>query len=200
MNVQHDEAHLDWIKRKMRSVGVDDYRFCKESNFYVCDRNGNFYSVGRITANNKGEQSIHYRFIQIFGTVEDGYFKIRVNDNGKRRHVNAHRMMMNAWVGECDSMVINHVDGNKLNNRLDNLEYCTVAKNNEHAIKNHLYVPGSFKSRRYIIPSYEWMTIYVMHKHLGYSFSELGKSLGVSRTAVIRVYRIVENIIPEELR
>ena len=47
-------------------------------------------------------------------------------------------MMLNAWIGEQPNLVVNHIDGNKLNNELSNLEWCTVKDNNIHAFKNGL--------------------------------------------------------------
>lgn len=197
MKIIHDDVHLDWIRRKMESLGVYDYRFCKESNCYVCDKNGDFYSVCKVIKRKDDKPFISYRFLPITGTIEGGYVKIRVNVDGKRKHINAHRMMLNAWLGYRDDLVINHIDGNKTNNKLLNLEYCTVAENNSHALLNKLYNPTSFKKRRFVIPSYDWLTIFVLHKHLEFSFRELSKMNDCSRGAIKKIYTIVDNLMKE---
>lgn len=41
------------------------------------------------------------------------------------------------WFPECDNYIINHMDSNKQNNNLYNLEWCTESENTIHAIKNN---------------------------------------------------------------
>lgn len=51
-----------------------------------------------------------------------------------------HRLVAAAFIGQPPEGMtdVNHIDGNKRNNRLDNLEYCDRQRNMEHAIANGL--------------------------------------------------------------
>lgn len=53
-----------------------------------------------------------------------GYCTIRINGN----NMLAHRLIMEAFRGKSD-LTVDHIDGNKLNNSLDNLEYVTLGEN-----------------------------------------------------------------------
>lgn len=54
-----------------------------------------------------------------------------------------HRLVAQAFIKNINSKpCINHIDGNKANNRVDNLEWCTISENNLHAIKNNLRKTG----------------------------------------------------------
>ena len=54
-----------------------------------------------------------------------------------------HRLMMAIFkpTQNMDKLSINHIDGNKLNNNLDNLEWCTVRDNTVHALNSGLFIP-----------------------------------------------------------
>lgn len=55
--------------------------------------------------------------------------------NGKSNTKRVHRLVASAFLGESD-LQVDHIDGNKLNNRLDNLEYVTPQENTNRAWKN----------------------------------------------------------------
>lgn len=70
---------------------------------------------------------------------ENGYIVIRLTKNGKSKIERVHRLMMLTFVGpDPDRPVVNHKNGNKLDPRLDNLEWTTSSENNIHAIKTGL--------------------------------------------------------------
>jgi len=70
-----------------------------------------------------------------------GYIRVRLyeNGNGKWKQYRIHRLVAHAFLGECPvNKEVNHIDGNKLNNYIDNLEYVTQSENMKHAMKNGL--------------------------------------------------------------
>ncbi len=65
-----------------------------------------------------------------------GYLKVTVNNS---EH-SVHRILLCAFKFRFDSdeLQVNHIDGDKSNNDLDNLEWCTCKENINHAIRTGL--------------------------------------------------------------
>lgn len=59
----------------------------------------------------------------------------------RQKSIMAHRAVALAWLpaGRPDQNQVNHIDGNKQNNRVENLEWCSHDENVEHAYKNGLH-------------------------------------------------------------
>lgn len=69
-----------------------------------------------------------------------GYECLTVHHGGGPRSVRSHRFIWECFNGiiEDDSLVINHIDGNKRNNSLHNLELVTSSENAVHAFDTGL--------------------------------------------------------------
>lgn len=66
-----------------------------------------------------------------------GYLQIKINLNGKSKHFYVHRLIAEEFIPNPNKLkCVNHKDGNKLNNKIDNLEWCTYSQNNQHAYDN----------------------------------------------------------------
>jgi len=69
-----------------------------------------------------------------------GYYGILLSfkrgESGKRKRFTIHRLVMEAFVGpRPQNHDINHINGNKLDNRLCNLEYVTKSENQKHSFR-----------------------------------------------------------------
>ena len=72
---------------------------------------------------------------------QKGYLQVQLCKNGKRKQCLVHRVVAEIFIPHFDEKqdIVNHIDGNKLNNIVENLEWCTQKQNVQHAIRNNLF-------------------------------------------------------------
>ena len=70
--------------------------------------------------------------------TNSGYHRTEFWRKGQRRRPSLHRVVAQTFVANPDEKPqVNHLDGNKLNNKASNLEWCTASENMIHAVMLH---------------------------------------------------------------
>lgn len=68
-----------------------------------------------------------------------GYYSVGLWKDGKMHNKTIHRLVAKAFIPNPNNLpVVNHIDGNKKNNRVDNLEWCTYSHNAKEAYRLNL--------------------------------------------------------------
>lgn len=76
-----------------------------------------------------------------------GYLRLGLRAKGVRKHFNVHRLVAQAFIPNPDNKpFVNHIDGNKANNRVENLEWCDQSENMLHAYNTGLKDPSHPKA------------------------------------------------------
>ena len=72
------------------------------------------------------------------GCIAQGYLSVKLTfENSRQKRFKIHRLVAEHFIENPDpkkKTFVNHIDGNKLNNSIENLEWCDKKYNNEHAI------------------------------------------------------------------
>lgn len=65
-----------------------------------------------------------------------GYLEVNISKNNIRKKVRVHRLIAEAFIPNPENKPeVNHIDGNKLNNSIENLEWVTRSENIQHSFK-----------------------------------------------------------------
>ncbi|WCS68700.1 hypothetical protein Goe19_00580 [Bacillus phage vB_BsuM-Goe19] len=114
---------------------------------YEISNLGNIRTKERRVNNNGGESLLKQKILSPY-INNYGYCAIKLTgENKKRKTKYIHRLVCEAFLGIEEGKEPNHIDGNKKNNRLDNLEWVDHSTNIMHAFETGLiksYKPKSF--------------------------------------------------------
>ncbi len=77
---------------------------------------------------------------ELIGKISNsGYREVVINHKGKKKYLLVHRLVAENFIyNEFKARTVNHKDGNKLNNSVDNLVWCSDSNNLIHARDNGL--------------------------------------------------------------
>ena len=69
-----------------------------------------------------------------------GYRRISLTRNYKTINKSIHRLVLQSFLGNKEGLVVNHKNGIKTDNRLENLEWVTISENTQHSFDMGLQV------------------------------------------------------------
>jgi hypothetical protein len=103
-------------------------------------------SLGRIRSLHRNPS----RILKCSKRVE--YMGIQLCNKGKSQTESIHRLVALAFLNKSDQKhIVNHKDGNKLNNVVENLEWISSKENTEHTRKNKLHISKTYKISQYTL-------------------------------------------------
>lgn len=102
-------------------------------DFYQVSDLGNVRSKDRTVACRRlGTKNLKSRPLK--STVDSvGYCKVTLQDQGRNKVWKVHRLVAEHFIDKIEGKeVINHIDNDRANNRVNNLEWCTPKENTAH--------------------------------------------------------------------
>lgn len=121
---------------------------------------------------------------------KDGYEKIRlISTDDKRHRYSVHRLVLENFKPREDmqKLQVNHIDGNKTNNNLDNLEWVTCSENMKHAYKNNLANQKGERNNASKLTEEQVKEIIKLILSKKYNFVQIGNMYGVCSDTIASI-------------
>lgn len=161
---------------------------------YEISNKGRVKSLERIIEFQKGSlENIKAKRIQkekiIKGLLRNGYYHVQLHNNCKIKTWKIHRLVAIAFIPNPNNYpIINHKDENKLNNCVDNLEWCDYKYNLNYGTSRKRLSKSITKSRGIKVIQKDKNGNLIARYN---SFQEAANAVGVNRT---NIYRVARNI------
>ena len=154
---------------------------------YMISNLGRARSIDRIIIRSDGvERTIKGGILKQHNN-KAGYPSFGVWKDNKRVLLMTHRIVLSEFVQNNDkTLVVNHKDGDKENNLLSNLEWCTQKFNIDHAMNNGLFDNRGIKHGNSKISESDVLKIRKLHKD-GLNHQEIADKIGVKRRNVTSI-------------
>lgn len=119
--------------------------------------------------------------------------------NGKCIYLRLHRLVAEAFIPNPDNKpFVNHIDGVKTNNSVENLEWCTSSENTRHAISiGKMVPPDMFEYRKLSNEDVSFIRNNYKHRCPLNSINMLSNKFGVSERVI---HKIVHNQTYKEVQ
>lgn len=129
---------------------VEEWKDIKNyEGLYQVSNLGRVRSVDHYASNGKTQILYKGKIKRLQSNKKNDYLSVILSKNNKEKRVYIHRLVAESFIKKIDGKdEVNHIDGNKHNNIVENLEWVTSQENKQHAYSLGLYDTEKFRHRR----------------------------------------------------
>jgi hypothetical protein len=130
---------------------------------------GNLYKVPNTKRKN---------WLKLDGEINHGYVRYRLGHKGEVKRLRCHRLVAEAFLPNIQKKpAVNHINGNKQDNNLCNLEWVTHSENEKHSYESlgktsHNKLPDEYKQAALLM------------RGMSFMINDIASTLGVSKSFV----------------
>ena len=171
----------------MEKLENEIWKGIKEYDFYYSISNlGRVKSLKRVVTHKRCKLSVNEKIItNCISTF--GYPFVRMTINNKTKNFKIHRLIAQAFIPNPENKPqVNHINGIKTDNRVENLEWCTHSENMRHALDTKLRVmkngTGIYNSK---LTDKIVLTAKERYKNEKISYQKLANEYNVSKSVMM---------------
>lgn len=119
-------------------------------------------------------------------SVKKGYVTVALSKESKLKYYLVHRLVAEAFLdNESNLPQVNHINGNKLDNRIENLEWCDQSYNQTHARK--IGLQGGEKSNTAKLTERDIKAIRKLYPKV--NSRELAEAFGIGQSTICKIIK-----------
>lgn len=162
---------------------MEKWKPLNDEDMFVVSSEGRVWCHSHTGANGR---TIKGHFVKCYVSKTDGYVRFNFWYKGKRCCKTLHRAVAELFIpNQSQKPEVNHINGNKTDNRAENLEWCTASENQRHALNTGL--------RRLNCPAQsKQVGLYNQSGQLVLTFPSVAEASRSTRTSVHRIYKRCE--------
>lgn len=148
---------------------------------------GRVRSKDRFITNENDKTALHKGRVISPGKRPNGYLFVGLSKSGKRNLLAVHRLVAIEFLpcSNNETLQVNHINENKEDNRLENLEWCTAKENIRHSVNTGKQTGRNPNKRKKLTP--EKVNQIVGLAQDGVTHRSIALKYGVSKTMITKV-------------
>jgi len=165
------------------------WKTIKDFPEYAISNEGQIKSIQRVVKSTAGwhnsqkGRTVSERILKP-ALTQNGYYFVTLRRNGRHHPVRIHQIVAHEFIGsKLDGLVINHKNGIKTDNKVENLEYCSKAKNTQ-----EYYI--SIGKRKGKVPYFD-IPIIINRINMGEEVQSIAKEYKVTRNDIAVLGKII---------
>lgn len=164
-------------------VGIDDGFY---DGYYEVSNLGRFKMLPRLLRHSKGLRVSKEKIVT--GSNSHGYKIVSFKKEGFKKVISVHILVARAFVHNSNPEkfnMVNHLNSNRADNRVENLEWCDAKRNAQHAYQagRHKITKGSERSTA-ILNEKKVLAIKLLYKTGEFAYWDLAELFGVGKTTI----------------